>query len=237
LQFAAAVLFAVTLLVAGLVVAFRAKDDKAVNASNNASTTTSVTADPGIYVPTSAPPEAAATTTTTTTSKPKPAAAATTAATVDDAAELHCVTTTASDPTPTPDDWATYWQTKPDPPQNKGLSLKICVDDLTPKVGQVLTLNVLADDPDAKIGTGDCDIYVTWDSNTGSKCRDTVAVPTEPKPTPKAEHGRVTKTYTHTYNASGDHTIDVSAWSGPDSPDRHPYASYNSIELQVRVHK
>ncbi len=58
------------------------------------------------------------------------------------------------------------------------------VDDLTPKVGQVVTLNVLAEDPDAKIGTGDCDMYVTWDGNSGSLCRDTVAVPSEPKPRP-----------------------------------------------------
>ena len=226
-------MFAVTLLVAGLVVAFRGDGTNRTLASTSSSTSTTTAntgTDPGVFVPTSAPP---ASTSSTTIKNPK--ATGTTAK--DDPPELRCVTTTPSEPTPEPDDWATYWQTKPDPFENKGLLLKICVDDLTPKVGQLVTLNVLADDPDAKIGNGACDIYVTWDGNSGSLCRDTVAVPTDPKPTPKAEHGRVTMTYTHTYNGTGEKTIDVSAWSGPDSPDRHPYASYNSIELHVTVHK
>jgi hypothetical protein len=117
------------------------------------------------------------------------------------------------------------------------MSLTICVDDITPAVGQLVTLTVTADDPDAHIGDGECDVFVTWDANRGSSCRDTVQPTNEPQPTPAEEHGHVQRTFTHTYSSeTTDPTVDVSVWSGPDDGKRYPYNSLANIELRLTVH-
>ena len=229
------------LLVLGVVVSFNRDDDPDL-VNTSASTTTSPTRPQPIVVPTT---EATVVTTPSTTSTTRrtsrpPRTTTTTIAPPEEFPEspsqLVCAQTTKADASPPPDDWPNYWQTKPKP--NDGLDLVICVDDDTPKVGQTVKLYVLAQDKDAEIGSGPCDVFVTWDSNGGSDCRDTVvAPPAEPKPTPAEKPGKVTLTFIHEYADPGEWIIDVSAWSPPESPDASPYASYNSIELRVNAHR
>lgn len=115
--------------------------------------------------------------------------------------------------------------------------LLVCIDDVTPAVGQTVNVSVVAGDKDATIGTGECDVKVDWEGNAGSLCRDTVVVTRGPQPTPPREPGRVQVTYQHTYSRTGDALIDVSVWSGPADGKRYPYNSYNSVELPITVHR
>ena len=208
------------LFAAGIVVALRSNDDgNALNASNNDATSTS-RLDPVIV----------STTTPSATSTTKKAKTTTTVA-VDK--EEHCASTAHADPDPPPDDWATYWKTKPN--ANDPIALTICVDDITPGVGQLVTLTVTADDPDAHIGDESCDVFVTWDDNQGSLCRDVVQPTNEPQNTPNEEHGHIVKTFTHTYPIAAEPTVDVSVWSGPGDGKRYPYNSYANIELRLSV--
>ena len=69
------------------------------------------------------------------------------------------VTTTVEEPPPEPRceiatgeprsfaGWAEYYQT--DPGDDQPVSMRLCVDDVTPRVGQVVTVTVAANDPDA----------------------------------------------------------------------------------------
>jgi hypothetical protein len=244
LQLVAAALLAVVLLVLGVVVAFNRGEDPNLVDASSANTTSTTVADP-IVVPTSLLLPASTTSTavprTTSTTRRTPRTTTTTIAPPeefpDTEAKLVCAQTTHAEPSDPPADWENYWQTKPKP--NDALDLVICVDDDTPKVGATVKLYVLAQDKDAEIGSGSCDVYVSWDSNAGSLCRDTVvAPPAEPKPTPAEKPGKVTMTFIHEYAEPGEWIIDVNAWSPPENtPDRNPYASYNSIELRVNVHR
>ena len=210
-------------------VALRNDDDaRTVNASDlDATTTSTSTLDPVVVSTTTTPG-------LSTTTAVKGKTTTTVKAVTDDDPESYCATTAPAEPTPVQDDWATYWQTKPEP--NSALHLTICIDDRTPAAGQLVTLTVTADDPDAEIGDGDCDIYVTWESNPGSLCRDTVIASDEPRPIAARKHGHVVKNFTHTYNSAGEPNVDVSAWSGPGDGHRYPYNSYANIELKVIVH-
>ena len=215
LQLIAAALVAVVLLTLGVVVAFQRDDAPNLIEATKATTSTTM-ADP-IVVPTtraatflspstSTPANRVTRVTTTTTTIPPPQEFR------DTEAKLVCAWTTKSEPTPAPDDWAFYWQSKPKP--NDGLDLVICVDDDTPKVGATLKLYVLAQDPDAEVGSGACDVFVTWESNSGSHCREgVIAPPQDPKPTPPEKPGKVTMTFIHEYANPGQWIIDVSAWS------------------------
>jgi hypothetical protein len=232
LQFTAAALFAVTLLVAGLVVALRGDNDNALDASSSSTLTTRSEAaadDVGVFVTTSTRPPPP------TTTAVKAAGAATTTTEADPGKELKCVHTTDSTATPQPDDWAKYWTTKPEP--NEPLKLLVCVDDVSPADGQEVTLSVVADDNDAKIGEGDCDVHVDWTGDTPNTCRNDVVVTQQPQPTPAREKGHVQLTYTHRFTRTGESVVDVSVWSGPSDGKRYPYNSYNSVELQITVHK
>jgi hypothetical protein len=247
LQVIAAALFAALLVVAGVVVSFRGDGrGNTLNASSDEPTTTRVI--PGVVVSTTTPPVTSPATiapaaTTRTTRAPRATTTSTTTQTQtefpDAPAELVCVQTTPSDPTPPPEDWANYWDERPD--ENQGLQLKICVEDKTPKVKTTVKLYVLAQDRDAEIGTGPCDIHVNWDSAAGdSPCTETVfAPPPEPKPTPepaKPPGGRITMTFVHQFDEPRQYVIKVGARSG-QGPERNPYASYNSIELRVNAHR
>lgn len=233
------------MLILGVVVAFNESEDPdLLNAT--ATTTTTTTAEP-IEVPlvvvptTQVPATGTPTPTSSATPTTRPGRVTTTAVPPpEDLAQtetkLVCARTTPSDPTPAPDDWAQYWQTKPKP--NDALDLVICVEDDSPKVGETVKLYVRSQDPDAEIGAGPCDIAVSWDSNAGSDCRSGVVTPPEePMPTPAEKAGYMKMTYVHQYDQPGEWVIDVSSWSGPDSADRHPYASFNSIELRLNVHR
>jgi hypothetical protein len=204
---------------AALVVAMAAcgKGDGKLDASSSTTdevTTTSTTEEPTTTTATTAPP-------VTTTAKPV------------EVREKGCASAPAGEPTPPPDDWATYWQTEPD--ANQPMTLSICLDDVKPRVGQLITLTVVADDPDASIGTEDCDIAVTWMSNAGNLCRDYMSIG-EPQPTPAKEHGHVEKTYTHTYTKAETYLVDVSAASSDFTGKRHPYASSAEASLHLAVH-
>jgi hypothetical protein len=167
--------------------------------------------------------------TTTTTAPP-----VTTTAKPVEVKEKACASAPAAQPTPRPDDWATEWQTEPD--ANQPMTLSICVDDLKPKVGQLVTLTVIADDPDASVGTGDCDIIVSWMSNPGNLCRDYVLHDGQTRPTPAKEHGHVEKTYTHTYTKAQTYLVTVDAASTEYTGHRHPYASGAEATLDLSVH-
>lgn len=169
--------------------------------------------------------------TTTTTTTPPPVA---TTAKPSEVKEKACASAPPAEATPRPDDWANDWQTEPD--ANQPMTLQICLDDAKPRVGQLVTLTVIADDPDASIGEGDCDITVSWMSNAGSLCRDYVVHDGTTEPTPAKEHGHVEKTYSHTYTKAQTYLVDVYASSSVYTGKRHPYASSAHAELHVSVH-
>jgi len=150
-----------------------------------------------------------------------------------DAREPKCATAPKKDATAPPDDWASYWQTRP--ASNQPLSLEICLDDVTPTVGQLVTLTVTADDPDATIGEANCDIYVSFVTSPGSDCRDFRGPTSAPEPTPPAAHGHVVKTYTYTYAKAQTYLVFVTVWSSPESGKPHPYASKADASLHVSV--
>jgi hypothetical protein len=190
------------------------KDDKTV-ASGDTTTTieeTTTTTEP----PTTVPPSP------TTAGKPL------------EVKEKKCAAGSVQDPQPPPDNWAQTWQTQPD--TNQPMTMEICIDDVNPKVGQLVTLTVTADDPDASIGTDDCDIFVSWMSDHGSLCRDALVAPQGPEPTPAKEHGHVVKQYTHTYTKAQTYLVDVTAWSSDFNGHPHPYDNYSSAELHLSVH-
>jgi hypothetical protein len=174
---------------------------------------------------------------TTSTAPVTPTGAPTTgethASTTADAREPKCATVPATDPTAPPDDWAQYWQTKP--AANQSLRLEICVDDVTLKVGAPVTLTVTADDPDASIGDGGCDIYVGWATTPAQGCRDAQAPPSSPVPTPSPVHGHVRKTFTHAYTKAQTYLLFVTVWSSPESPTPQPYASKAETSLHITV--
>lgn len=244
LQILTVALVAAVLFVAGLTVAFTKIDDSdRLEASSSATTTTRGTT-LGVVVSTTQPPPTIAPAATATTRRSTRRTTTTTVPTsiappeefAETSTGLVCAQTTKSEPAPPRDDWALYWTTKPK--NNDALDLVICVEDLTPKVGTTVKLYVLAQDPDAEVFRGPCDIFVTWDSNAGSECREgAVAPPADPKPTPKETPGKVTMTFIHEYSEPGEWIVDVSAWSTPEDGDPNPYASYNSIELRLDVHR
>lgn len=238
-QYLAVAVFAVSLLIAGLVVAFSGDDDKPVNASDTKTTTTTSPSDDVIASSTTT--GLGATTTTSTTAK-RPSATTTSTSVLTnttvpiETADLDCVRTTPADPTPIDPNWSEYWTTRPTS-TNKAMQLQVCVDDTTPKVGQLITISVIAYDPDQQVGTGPCDIRVTWEGSPKS-CRTSTVVgePTQ-TPDPDTTSKKTTMTYTHTYKDSGEQNVDVAAWSGADDQKRSPYKSYASISRQITVHK
>lgn len=225
----------------GVVVAFRTGEDPDRVNTAGSTQTTGTTAPPGVVVSTTQAPTTSSTTASaaaTTTSKVR--RTTTTAAAQVEFTEapdvLECAETTPAEPAEATDGWQDYWTTKPEP--NDPLRLAICVADNTPKVGTTVKLYLLAEDPDATIGQKRCDIFVSWASNAGSGCREgSITAPQEPQPTPKEEKGYVKMTFVHVYDEPGEWIIDVSAWSGPEPPEPHPYASYNSVELRLNVHR
>jgi hypothetical protein len=178
--------------------------------------------------------EEVTTTTTEETSTTTTAPPVTTTAKPAEVREKECASAPPAEPTAPPDNWATDWQTEPD--ANQPMTLQICIDDAKPRVGQLVTLTVIADDPDASIGEGDCDISVTWMSNPGNLCRDYMVHGDPPAPTPAKEHGHVEKTYSHAYTKAQTYLVDVYAASSVFTGRRHPYASSAHAELHLSVH-
>ena len=169
--------------------------------------------------------EAPTTTTTPTTAAPKPV----------EVKDRKCAVAPNAGVQSRPDDWAKYWATEPD--SNQPLTLQICVDDISPKVGQLVRLTVIADDPDAVVLDGNCDIFVWWiGPNPGTLCRDAVAIRNPPPPPPAKEHGHQQKTYTHSYTKAQTYLLEVDVASGPGSSEPNPYDNYATATLDILVH-
>lgn len=134
-----------------------------------------------------------------------------------------------------PDNWATLWKTKPD--DNQPVVIQICIDDVTPQLGQTVELRVVADDPDALIGTDECDIVLEWDGDREGFCRENLKPVTEPQPTPAKQRGHVDLVFRHTYGSAGKKIIDVEVWSGSADGTRNPYQSAGDARLAVTVSK
>ena len=115
----------------------------------------------------------------TTTTKPKPST--TTTVGRDELAEPGCASGGGGAPEGPGADWATRWQTKPQP--NDPATITICIDDITPKVGQVVTLTLVGDDPDAVITEAECGWVIDWEGNLASLCRDVLVPTVAPRPT------------------------------------------------------
>jgi hypothetical protein len=118
---------------------------------------------------------------------------------------------------------------------NQPLSIEVCIDDSTPSPTQYLTLTVTADDPDAPIGEGDCDIYVDWEGKAGNLCRDALIPPGPNDPPRTPEHGHRVKSFNHVYTDAGEYTVSVTVWSGPGDGHPDPYDNYATTELKLSV--
>jgi hypothetical protein len=150
----------------------------------------------------------------------------------DELPEPGCASGGGGPATAPADSWATRWQTKPQP--NDPAKVTICVDDVTPKVGQVVHLSLRGDDPDAVIPNEQCSWFVTWDGPHDNPCQS-VTVPTGgPAPTPDQVPGHVVVQLEHTYDTPGAKTI-IGSVASTDG-DLGPYTSYAEADLVIQVH-
>lgn len=166
----------------------------------------------------------------------------------DPAPEPRCATVTG-EPNTVRSDWAArgsssgpaaYWRTQP--AQDKPITIKVCIDDVTPKVGQTVTVTVTADDPDQVFIDGSCNrLSVSWERTEPviSFCNDGIPPPPEtpadtPEPGP-AGHAELTDSYV--YTAAGPQTVIASATSGRDTGAPEPYRSRASVQLPITVHE
>lgn len=216
----------VTLLAAIGAVAGTSDDPTPKIGSNASRRTTSSTSSTTTTLTATAPPPAAPSTTQAPTTAP------TTLPTAPPSGK--CVTIGPGEPRPTTRDWDQYWQTKPQP--NDGISLTMCIDDITPRIGQVVTMRVIADDPDATIGSGPCDVIVEWDGS-GAVCHDKVSeTDPDPQPTPPEQPGHVDLSFQFTYQSAGPRIVYADVWSGPDDGRKpHPYHNTQEASLKVTV--
>ena len=167
--------------------------------------------------------EAADTTTSSTT-------AGVTTTTVPAAA-----TTTAKPVAPKTKKCVTAKSSGNDEATNQPLSVEVCIDDSTPSPTQYLTLTVTADDPDAPVGEGDCDIHVDWEGNMASLCRDALIPPGPNDPPRSPTHGHRVKAFNHVYTDAGNYKVEVNVWSGPGDGHPDPYDNFVSVELPLSV--
>jgi hypothetical protein len=112
--------------------------------------------------------------------------------------------------------------------------MKVCVDDVTPGVGQAVHLTLTADDPDAKIVQAECGWFITWQDDHGSLCRDYIMAGVHP--VPPEEPGHIDVADAHTYTQQGSFTITVSVWSAEYAGYTSPYSNYVEATIPVQVH-
>lgn len=130
--------------------------------------------------------------------------------------------------------WEPYWATEPQP--NDPVTLELCVDDVTPAVGQTVTATVSARDPDGAFHPDGCAVRVFWDDAVVDLCRDAIKPPPEaPAPTPAEQPGSLRRSFSHAYSAPGRHTVVGRAYSA-DGGGHHPYESAASARVPVEVH-
>jgi hypothetical protein len=159
---------------------------------------------------------------------------ATTVTTDPDAPEPACVSAGGGAATPVQADWAERWQTMPKP--NDPATLSLCVDDITPQVGQTVTVSIVGDDPDAIFPTSECGVFVTWEGSHASFCRDFLIAWEDPRPTPKEEPGHVLQHLSHVYDTPGSKTLTGSVWSAEYDGYTSPYSSRAQAALTINVH-
>jgi hypothetical protein len=232
---------AALLLVGVITVVARSGDDPSKVATDRTSTTTSsstsstsstTTPAAATTSPTVAVTSSTIGTSTTRTSTTKPPTTSTTKK--EPAPEARCAESSSGAPKPAGTGWEHLWQTKP--ADNDPATIRVCVDDVTPKVGQTVHLTLVGDDPDARIVQAECGWYVTWDGDHASLCRDFLTPVTAPMPTPAEEHGHIETTESHAYDQVGAKTITASVWSGEYSGVTSPYSSYAEAAIAVQVH-
>jgi hypothetical protein len=191
----------------------------AITTTTRATTTTSTTA------PVVAP---ATTEVVTTTTAPA------TTTTADPPPEPGCAEATG-DPRAPMTDWADYYQTEPGPDQPA--SIRMCVDDVTPKVGQAVTVTLVGDDPDAVILDEECGWLVLVPGGPLPLCRDYIlGPPVEPQPTPTPEPGHIERSATVVFEAVGDQVVGGSVNSAEWTGRPHPYGSHVQVVIPVTVH-
>ena len=210
-----------------------ATQEDSTTTSRRSSTSTSLRL-PGGTQPSVTTGGSSSTSSTTKGSTTTKKGAATTTTVDEDAPEPACVSAGGGSATPTEADWAERWQTMPQP--NDPATVSICVDDVTPKVGQKVILSIVGDDPDAIFPTSECGTFVTWEGGHASFCRDFVIAWDEPRPTPKQEPGHVLQHFAHTYESPGQKTVTGSVWSAEYDGYTSPYSSRAIAALQVTVH-
>ncbi|MEQ1786326.1 MAG: hypothetical protein ABL966_04680 [Acidimicrobiales bacterium] len=185
---------------------------------------------------------------TTTTGPTTTESTATTEALVpvESTTTMDGVTTTSIDPPPEPmciedvgeiylnDGWEGHWQTDPGP--NAPAAIRVCVDDVTPRVGQVVHVTLVGDDPDAVLLDEECGWDVRFDG-LASLCRDYILEPAdEPRPTPAKEVGHIERTASHAFGSVGPATVLAAVRSADFDGTRHPYASYVAVSISLEVH-
>jgi hypothetical protein len=220
------------------------KDDERADVDTEQETTTSTTARPtstsdgGASSSTSSSVAASGGSSTsvarasTSTTKPKPST--TTTVGRDELAEPGCASGGGGAPEGPGADWASRWQTMPQP--NDPATITICIDDITPKVGQVVTLTLVGDDPDAVITQAECGWVIDWEGNLASLCRDALVPTLAPRPTPPETRGHVLIRETHVYETPGQRKIDASVTSAEWHGYRDAYSSFAATQLTVDVH-
>jgi hypothetical protein len=167
---------------------------------------------------------------TTSTTK-KPSAPSGPIGTVYADKDPRCASGSSGGVKPPPAEWPMFWQTEPK--VNDPTSISICVDDVSPAVGQLVTVELRGDDKDAVIDRG-CGWWITFNGESGSLCGSTI--PTEPQPTPAERFGGgffAKKTFT--YTGAGSFTIRGAVQSGTPGIV-NPYSGEASASLTVQVH-
>jgi hypothetical protein len=198
---------------------------------------------------------------TTTTSTSVPATTSTTAPPAEpepeppapppsppvDAPEAQCTTVIGEGHGPRPD-WAFWWQTEPG--YNDPLTLEVCVSDVTPGPGDIVTIDVAYADPDAPIsgmhpryglcspGNG-CTAFVDFGNGDtrGERSPGWPSPPTRPVPTPPEFPGETSWPTGTTYAEPGSYVLTVVAYSvdNAENTTGSPYASSAEATIVVTV--
>jgi hypothetical protein len=115
------------------------------------------------------------------------------------------------------------------PGANDPMEVAFCVDDPSPKVGQIVTVNGTAVDRNAEVES-QC-IKVSWEGEPFTGC----AV----LPTPDPEVINQSYTFKHAFTKPGTYTIHVGAISNPANPPSNtpdPRQSFAEATVKITVH-
>lgn len=150
-------------------------------------------------------------------------------------AQRKCVDAGGGPAEPTYDTWASNWTTKPEP--NDPVTMRLCISDITPVMGQTVQVTLIADDPDAVITEANCGYIVDFESDgMGNLCRDAIIPHDGPRPTPPEQPGHIEVTFNHTYTRNGTFLLSASVISAEWAGYRTPYSSYAEASFDVVVH-